>query len=176
MLSYYKYTDKQKDELLKSIIVLVDTREKSNENITKYFDEKKIPYKSKKLDHGDYSYFIPKNDELNIPRDMYMDRTTCIERKASLEELSGNFSNDRDRFEKELSLYKGKMHLLIENASYDDIYNNNYKTQYNKKSYMGSLHSFALRYDLSLMFMPKKECSGVFIFCVCYYHLKSLLH
>jgi len=176
MLNYYKYTDKQKDELLKSIVILIDTREQSNKWITDYFDEKKIPYKSKKLNFGDYSYFIPKNDELDIPRDMYMDQISTIERKGSLEELSGNFSKDRDRFEKELSLYKGKMHLLIENASYDDIYNNNYQTQYNKKSYMGSLHSFALRYDLSLMFMPKKECSGVFIFCICYYHLKSLLH
>jgi len=176
LLSYYKYTDKQKEELLKSIVILVDTREQSWDHIAKYFDEKKIPYKVKKLNYADFSYYIPKNDELNIPRDMYMDQIVAIERKGSLEELSGNFSNDRDRFEKELSLYKGKMHLLIENSSYDDIYNNNYKTQYNKKSYMGSLHSFALRYDLSIMFMPKNECSGVYIFCVCYYHLKNLLH
>jgi len=176
MFNKFKYTDKEKDQLLKSIIILIDSREKSCDHISKYFDEKKIPYKSKKLNFGDYSYFIPKNEELNIPRDMFFDNEIAIERKGSLEELSGNFSADRDRFEKELSLYKGKMHLLIENASYDDIYNNNYKTQYNKKSYMGSLHSFALRYDLSIMFMPKKECSGVYIFCVCYYHLKNLLH
>ena len=176
MFNKFKYTDKEKDQLLKSIIILIDSREKSCDHISKYFDEKKIPYKSKKLNFGDYSYFIPKNEELNIPRDMFFDNEISIERKGSLEELSGNFSADRDRFEKELSLYKGKMHLLIENSSYDDIYNNNYKTQYNKKSYMGSLHSFALRYDLSIMFMPKNECSGVYIFCVCYYHLKSLLH
>jgi len=176
MFNKFKYTDKEKDQLLKSIIILIDSREKSCDHISKYFDEKKIPYKSKKLNFGDYSYFIPKNEELNIPRDMFFDNEISIERKGSLEELSGNFSADRDRFEKELSLYKGKMHLLIENASYDDIYNNNYKTQYNKKSYMGSLHSFSLRYDLSIMFMPKKECSGVYIFCACYYHLKSLLH
>ena len=161
---------------MRSIIILVDSREQSWSHISKYFDEKKIPYKVKKLNYADFSYYIPKNDELNIPRDMYMDQIVAIERKGSLEELSGNFSNDRDRFEKELSLYKGKMHLLIENSSYDDIYSNNYKTQYNKKSYMGSLHSFALRYDLSIMFMPKNECSGVYIFCVCYYHLKNLLH
>jgi len=161
---------------LKSIVILVDTREQKNEWIINYFDEKKIPYKIKKLDHGDYSYFIPKNDELNIPRELYMDQIVAVERKANLEELSGNMTTDRERLEKEFSLYKGKMHLLIENASYDDIYNNNYKTQYNKKSYMGSLHSFALRYDLSIMFMPKKECSGVFIFCTFYYHMKSLLH
>lgn len=161
---------------MKSIVILVDTREQKNEWIINYFDEKKIPYKIKKLDHGDYSYFIPKNDELNIPRELYMDQIVAVERKANLEELSGNMTTDRERLEKEFSLYKGKMHLLIENASYDDIYNNNYKTQYNKKSYMGSLHSFALRYDLSIMFMPKKECSGVFIFCTFYYHMKSLLH
>jgi ERCC4-type nuclease len=176
MLSYYKYTEKEKDELLKSIIILIDSREQSNKWITDYFDEKGIPYRTKKLDYGDYSYCIPKNDKLNIPRELFLNNEIAIERKGSLEELSGNFSNDRDRFEKELSLYKGKMHLLIEGSSYHDIYNNNYKTQYNKKSFMGSLHSFALRYDLSVMFMPNKGCSGVFVFCTCYYHLKSLLH
>jgi len=176
ILSYYKYTDKQKEELLKSICILIDTREKSNKWITDYFNEKSIPYKSKALSGGDYSFYLPKNEELSISRDMYFDKEIVIERKANLEELSNNLSKERDRFEKELSLFKGKMFLLIECADYSDIYLNNYDTQYNKKSFLGSLHSFTYKYNIGIMFMPKKECSGVYLFCTFYYFLKSLLH
>lgn len=176
MLNYYKYTDKQKEELLKSIVILIDTREKSNGHILKYFDEKKIPYKTKALQQGDYSFYLPQNEELSIPRDLYFDKEIIVERKGSLEELSNNFSKERDRFEKELSLFKGKMFLLIENSNYHDIYENNYQTQYNKKSFVGSLHSFVYKYGIDVMFMPKRECSGVYIFCTMYYYLKSLLH
>lgn len=175
MLKRYKYTDKEKEQILKSITILVDTREKFNKWVTDYFDEKKIPYKTKALPFGDYSFFIPKNEELNIPRDLYFIDEISIERKANLEEISNNLSKERDRFEKELSLFKGKMFLLVENANYHDIYFNNYNTQYNKKSFIGSLHSFNFRYDLPFVFMPDRSCSGVFIFCTFYYYLKNIL-
>lgn len=176
MLSYYKYTDKQKEELLKSIVILIDTKEKSNKWITDYFDEKKIPYKSKSLTQGDYSFYLPKNEELAIPLDLYFDKEIVVERKANLDEVSNNLSKERERFEKELTLFKGKMFLLIECANYSDIYLNNYNTQYNKKSFLGSLHSFTYKYNIDIMFMPTKEHSGVYLFCTFYYYLKSLLH
>lgn len=175
MIRQFKYTDKQKEELLKSITVLIDTREKDNSHILKYFDDKKIPYKTRALSQGDYSFFVPKNEELSIPRDLYFDKEVAIERKGSLEELSGNLSNERDRFEKELSLHRGKMFLLIENSNYHDIYNNNYKTQYNKKSFMGSLHSFIERYGIQIMFMPERECSGLFIIMTMRYFLREII-
>jgi len=93
----------------------------------------------------------------------------------SLEELSGNFSQQRDRFEKEFILHKGKMYLLIENANYEDICNGNYKTEYNKKSYLGSLHSFANRYNINIMFMPNNQYSGLYIWATFYYHLRNIL-
>ncbi len=176
MIRQFKYTDKQKGALLKSITVLIDTREKDNSHILKYFDDKKILYKTRALGQGDYSFFIPKNEELSIPRDLYYDKEVTIERKGSLEELSGNLSNERDRFEKELSLHKGKIFLLIENSNYHDIYNNNYKTQYNKKSFIGSLHSFGYKYDTPFIFIPDKNCSGVYIYCSFYYFMKNILY
>ena len=67
------------------------------EHITSYFDKAKIPYKKKALQYGDYSFLIPKNEDLSIPRDLVFHNEIVIERKGSLEELSGNLTKERDR-------------------------------------------------------------------------------
>ena len=46
ILDKYKFTDKEMEELISSIIILVDTREQKNSHITDYFNRKKINYKS----------------------------------------------------------------------------------------------------------------------------------
>ena len=176
MLENFKYTDKEIDEIVKSLTVLVDTREKDNRHILDYFTKKNIPFKKKALSQGDYSFYIPKNDSLSITRDYYFDKEVCIERKGSLEEVSSNLSQQRDRFEKELSIYKGNMILLIENANYSDIIDGKYKTQYNKKSFWASLHSFWFRYKIPFEFMPNRDYSGVFIRGMFTYYLKNKLH
>ncbi len=173
MLDLYKYTDKEKNELIKSMVILVDTREKSNAKILEFWDKKGIKYKSKKLDTCDYSFMIPKNESLNIPRDIYFDKKVCIERKGSLEEISGNMTNGRDRFEKELSLAPKEKILMIENASLNDIIDGNYDTKYNKKSFMAGLLTFYFRYDLPIFFMPSTEYSGIFIRLYFEYYLKT---
>ena len=118
MLLNYKYTDTELKELLKSITICVDKREKENGHIIEWFDKKKIPYVNKSLSTLDYTFYLPRNPELGIQRDIWFDKDIAIERKASLTELSGNFAQNRDRFEKEMStaksLYK---YLLIENAN-----------------------------------------------------------
>lgn len=67
------------------------------------------------------------------------------------------------------------MFLLIENANYEDICTGNYKTEYNKKSYLGSLHSFANRYNINIMFMPNNQYSGLYIWATFHYYLKNLI-
>ncbi len=176
MIENYHYTDKEIDQIINSMVILVDKREKENSHILNYFDKKKISYINKSLSQGDYSFYIPKNESLSILRDYYFDNQICIERKASLEELSGNFTQQRDRFEKELSLCKAKLILMIENANYSDIIEGKYNTQYNKKSYWASLHSFWFKYNLPFMFIPNNDYSGVFIRGVFTYYLKNVLH
>lgn len=163
MIKNFKYTDKELDELIKSIVILYDTREKSNQHILDYFEQKGIKYKKKALKQGDYSFYIPKNEALSIPRDLYFDSRCVVERKGSAEELSGNLTKDRDRLEKEFSICPAKMVLLIENTSYKDIVDGNYDTQYNRKSYWASLHSFWWKYDLPIFFMSDNKYSGLFI-------------
>ena len=154
ILNLYKYTDKEIDELVKSMVILCDTREKSNAHVTDWFDKKKITYKSKALSNGDYSFYVPANEDLNIDRDLYFDREIMIERKASLDELSGNFTQNRTRFEEEMATYPGKKYLLVENADYEDVVKSNYDTKFSSKAYLASLHAFNHRYDLQIMFMP----------------------
>ena len=50
------------EELISSMTILVDTREQKNNHITDYFDRKKINYKRKALNYGDYSFMIPANE------------------------------------------------------------------------------------------------------------------
>jgi len=176
MLDKYKYTEKMRKELLKSIIIITDSREQVNNHITSWFDKKKLPYKEMTLKQGDYSFYIPKNEELDIPRDIYFDKEIMIERKNSLDELSGNFGTGRDRFEKELSLAKGKKYLLIERASYQDLVDGNYKAEYDKKAFLATLHTFINRYDLTVMFMPNNEYSAQWIYATFYYYLHNYLN
>lgn len=170
----YKYSETEEKELLSSVTILVDTREKVNNHIIDYFDSHNIPYKKKALGQGDYSFYVPENEHLGILRDTFFDKEIIIERKASLEELSNNLSNERARFEEELSTAKAKRkYLLIENANYSDVVAGNYNTQYNKKSYLGTLHSFNHKYDLQLVFMPDNKYSGIFIYGVMQYYLRN---
>lgn len=176
MIGKYKYSDAEEKELLDSIVILVDTREKVNEHIIEYFDKHHIKYKKKALKNGDYSFLLPQNDKLGIFRDTYFNDEIFVERKASLEELSGNLSTKRADFEEELAVAKAKKkYLLIENANYEDIVNGKYNTKYNKKSYLGSIHSFNHKYNLEIVFMPNNVYSPIFIYGVMQYYLRDLI-
>lgn len=111
MIEMYRYTDKELKTLLDSLTVVVDTRENQWSNIKEYFYDKKIPYIIKKLDFGDYSCFLPANLELGITRDLYFD--CVIEKKAHLEEISGNLTTDRTRIENEFIRGKDSRFILM---------------------------------------------------------------
>lgn len=175
MISCYKYTDKEIDEIVNSMVILIDTREKKAEHLMQYFDKAKIKYEIKALAYGDYSFYIPQNNELSIPRALYFDKKIVVERKNSLEELSGNLTNGRDRLEKELSLAPKTKVLIIENATYADMVNGNYDTQYNNKSFWSSYHAFWHKYNIPIIFMPDSAYTGFFMRGYFTYYLKNYL-
>lgn len=177
MLQRYKYTDKELKQLVDSMIILVDSREHDGKNnhILEWFDKKKIPYKKKTLDKGDYSFMIPANIELGISKSLMFDHEIVVERKASLNEISGNLTQSRDRFEHELSLAPKYKVLLIENANFSDIAEGKYDTDYNRQSFMASLFTFWHRYDIPVFFMPDKKYSGLFIKMYFTYYLKTIV-
>lgn len=174
-ISHYHYTEQEIKQILKSITILVDTREQKNDHILTYLKGKSITYKSYKLDFGDYSAMIPANKELGIVRDIYFDKQIIIERKNSLEELSQNLAQHRERFESEWLRAKDcRKILLIERGSYEDIFNNAYGTNFKPASYFGSLLSFQHRYGLNITFMGK-EYSAQYIYGTFYYFLREQL-
>lgn len=177
MIDLYHYTDKQQEEIVKSLTVLVDTREHEgkNDHILNYFDKASVPYKKRKLEYGDYSFMIPANEELAIPMDLDFSGKIIVERKASLEEISGNLTKDRDRFEKELALAPQTKVVIIENGTYADLVSGNYNTKYNNKSFWASYHSLWHKYNVPIIFMPDNSFSGFFIRGFFTYYLKNYM-
>ena len=177
MIGRYKYSKTEIDKILNSMVILVDTREHEgkNDHILNFFDSKNIQYKKLKLDQGDYSFYLPKDDELCIFRDTYFDKEIIVERKNSLEEISGNMANERSRIKTELALAPPHKILLIENGSYKDIATGNYKTQYDKKSFLGSIHSLWHEFELPVVFMPDNNLTGLFIVNYFRYYLGGLI-
>lgn len=162
--------------MLNSITILIDSREKKNQHILSYFDKHKIPYCKMALTCGDYSFKIPKNNSLGFARDKFFHEEIFIERKSSADELAGNFTTSRSRFEEEFAISQaGTKYLMIENCTYQDIISGNYKSDYSNKSYLGSLHTFNHRYNLQVFFMPNKEHSPIFIYGVFKYYLRNIL-
>lgn len=172
----YNYTDKEIRELIKSLVILADSREQDHQHIIDFLTKKKIQTKSKKLDFGDYSFFLPKNEELCINRDIYFDKVIVIERKGSLSELAGNLTADRERFEKELIRKKdSKMHLLIEGGDWLKINQGMYSSEYKPQSFLATLYAYMARYNISIDFTTK-ELAGQFIYSTFYYFLREYLN
>lgn len=176
MLEHLKYSEDEQKQLLKSMVVIIDTREQQNKHITDYFDKHKIPYEVKTLEVGDYTFYLPANETLSIPREMSFEKDIIIERKNSAEELSTCLTKTRSRFENEFIKAKdAKKYLLVENCNYQDIVNGNYNSQYNSKGFLGSLHSFDHKYDLRIVFMPDSSYTPIYIYGVLQYYLRNLI-
>ncbi|MBY0144311.1 ERCC4 domain-containing protein [Neobacillus niacini] len=169
----YRYTDKEIKELLSKLTILVDTREKENQHILQYFNDKGITYESMKLDTGDYSVMLPANPGLGIIRNLYF--PVAIERKNSLNELVQTIK-DRTRFENELiRSQKFRFLLMIEDPSgYENILRGNYQSKYDPKALMGSLKSFETRYGFTTVFIPK-EVAGHYLYYEFYYFVRNYL-
>jgi ERCC4-type nuclease len=175
MINRRKYSDAEMNELIKSLVILVDNREKQD-HVTQYYDKHKVPYEKITLPCGDYSAKLPKNEPLGIMHDMTLYNDIILERKNSLEELSNCFTQTRVRFNDEFATsYAERKYLLIENATYEDLVNGNYNTDYNKKSFLASLHSFNIKYNLQLMFLKDKSYSPIYILGVMQYYIRFLL-
>ena len=134
----YKFTDTEIKKIENSIVILCDTREKESTHILSYFEKHNIPYQIQKLDYGDYSFKVPLGVFKGQQREIYFDREYVIERKASIDELVGNFTDQGARIKKELAhmnKYRIRCDLLVENPNFElDILRENYRSQYKGES------------------------------------------
>ena len=169
-----KYKDKEIKQIIDSICILIDTREKVFSHIKLWLKSNQVDYEIYGLKFGDYSFKVPKSEELGILEDIYFTDIIAIERKANAEEISGNLTEGRDRFKREFDRGNNKIRLLIEDSSYADICEGKYGTKLNSKSFVGSLHSIQEEYNTPFFFTDKAH-SGEYIYNTFKYYLRNII-
>ena len=166
------------ESCLKSMIILVDTREQPSDKAKKRYATFPCPYRRQTLDFGDYTYsfILPDGTEF-IPDGIRAKGSAVIERKMGLEELSSCFTHDRKRFEAEFERAKANgsaIYLLTENATWENLINGRYGTKFSAKSFFSSITAFMARYQMNVVFC-KSETSGKMIHQILYRELKERL-
>lgn len=115
-----------------------------------------VPYERCKLDFGDYSV---KCDRLSLAN------SVTVERKMSIDELCHCYCQDRARFEREFERAKdagAKIYMLIEDATWEDIYGGKYRSKMRPESLVASILAWLARYDCQL-FLCKSSTTGQLI-------------
>ena len=163
------WTDKELAEELKKLTILCDTRERDT-HCEEYFKKNKIPCIVRKLDTGDYSAQLG---------DLSMEREIVVERKHNLDEICGNFTIERERFEREFmraKAYGTKVVLIVENATWSDIFLGNYRSKTSPKSLLGSLLSWMVRFNITITFCKPEETARIIYGIFHYYAKEALLY
>ena len=164
------YTDKSLSEELSNLTVICDTREQRGEHVISYLEKEKIPYIVRKIDTGDYSCQLG---------DMTLERDVAIERKHGLDELCGNLTSDRDRFEREFmraKAYGTKIFLVIEDAGWNDVFLHNYRSKMPPKSLLGSMLSWQVRFNVTIIFCARENVPKLIHGLLYYYCREALLY
>ena len=86
-----------KQNFMENVTVLCDSREKRNNHIINFLDSYHIKHQKATLELADYSFLIDGID---------FSTKFSIERKGSIDELFGNVTHDRARFEREIANLK----------------------------------------------------------------------
>jgi len=174
LLKYQKFSDDDIKKICKNIEIIIDTREKACKNVKEWCDHKnRCKYRVEKLDYGDYSFYLPAIPEYGINEPMHFAKHFVIEKKNSLDEISQNFTKERSRFKHEINMCPAKMIICI-NDEWTNLFQGNYKSKYNRTSFIASVMSFEHEYDINFRFVNEKEFP-VFIYTQFYYYLRNLL-
>lgn len=138
------------ENTLKTLTLIVDTREQDTARARRRFARIGLPYIRKALNFGDYSCFVtlPDGTELDFSG------SVSIERKMDLDEIIGCFTRHRARFAREFERAKehhAKLYLLIENASWEKVLKANYRSKMNANALLASMTAWLARYDCQLI-------------------------
>lgn len=156
------------ENALKQMTVLCDTREQPTSRSKRRLAQIGTEIERVKLDYGDYSARCPALD---------LRDKVVIERKMDLNELSGCFCQQRDRFIREFERAANagaRTYLLIENASIDDAYAHRYNTKMTPQAMVANLWAWCARYDCKLVFCSAMN-SGKVIHDILYREMKERL-
>lgn len=162
-----RYTDGELNAELKKLTIICDSREQDT-HCEDYFKSHNIPHVRRKLNTGDYSAQLG---------DISLEYDICIERKRSLDEICGNFTAERERFEREFlraKAYGTKVYLIVESATWTDVFLGNYRSKLSAKSLFGSLLSWMARFNITVLFCKPDETPRL-IYGIIYYFAKERL-
>lgn len=166
------------DDCLKSMQIIVDTREQPSKRAERRYQSFSVPHKRQTLSYGDYTYnFRLPNGKMLFNDSDAIKGHVVIERKQDLVELSQCFCQSRERFEREFERAKDNnatIYLLVEDASWENLINGKYATQFNSKAFFASITAWMARYDIKIIFC-KSETSGKIIKEILYRELKERL-
>lgn len=157
-----RWTDSELMDELSNLTVVADTREQQNGHITDWLAEKSVPVIRRKLDIGDYSVSLG---------DRTLEKSCVVERKHTLDELCLNLTSDRERFEREFIRAKAngtKVFLIIEDASWEDVYLGNYRSKLPVKSLVASLMAWQVRFNVTIIFCSSGNTPRI-LFQLLYY-------
>jgi len=176
----YKFKDAEINKLLKNIVIVCDTNEQENSHILEWFKKKKKKYILQKVNYGDYTACIESNEEtkpLGLNRDWYFSNDIAIERKASIDELIGNFC-EGERLNDEFfrsNKYGAKMFLFVEdNEGRRKLSLGDYRSRMTQPSALSRFKTLEARFDAHIQFMDK-DMMGYEIYQTLKYHVRELL-
>ena len=160
------------DSVLKTMVVLIDTREQPTAKFAKRIEQMGTTAR-RKLNFGDYSAAVmfPNGEEFTLQD------AVCVERKMNIDELCSCFCQERVRFTREFERAQragAKIYLLVENASWERIYSGDYHSQMSPKALEASLNTWAARYNGPVVFC-KPETTGKLIKDILYREMKERL-
>ena len=166
------------EDCLKSMEILVDTREQPSQRATDRYESFGCPWQKRTLNFGDYTYnFLLPNGEKLFSEEITVSGHAVIERKMSLTELSGCFCQSRERFKAEFeraTAAGASIYLLVEDATWEKLLTGKYKTRFNPAAFTASLIAWSIRYNIKPIFC-RKESSGRIIKEILYRELKERL-
>ena len=139
------------EKTLSTMVLVVDSREKPTAEAKKRWESFGVPYRIQTLKSGDYtSEFILPNGEI-----FSLENYALIERKLGLSEICGNFCQNRARFIREFERIKeagAKVYIVIENGSWENVYNGKYRSQMHPNALIANLTAWMARYNAHIIF------------------------
>lgn len=163
---------------LESMTILVDSREQDTDRARRRYQAFGVPYEKATLSYGDYTYTatLPDGSRVHDP-DHTVAPVVAIERKMNLDELAACFTYERKRFQKEFeraSANACRVYLIVENATWENLYNGKYRSRYHPNAFVASLGAWMVRYNAEVLFC-KEETTGRLIKDILYRDLKERL-
>lgn len=167
------FSNNQIKAIIDTIVIVVDTREKST-HITDAFDKYGINWERSKLESGDYSAYVPQNPYLGVDEWIDLRDELCIERKASCDEIIQNLTRNKERFCREFERSTADIPILIED-SFENAVKGNYRSQVTPKAFLGALFSFCDENGTFFYFMEDKKHSALWIYDMLKYRVRNKL-